>query len=648
MELQRITLLLAMGAALWAGEPDAGAPPRPKSETEATVTVTAASASVEVAKTPNPVTVVTAETLQRLPFRTLSEVLQDIFPGQVAPMGGVGSQASLHLGGSRSADTVVLLDGLRISDASGLGLDLSQMDMSSVDRLEVISGPSSSLYGSDAHGGVVALCSPGSAPEGFSGSLAGLLGTRGRGQGSLAPAYGWKGGWVRASLRVEEEDQATQTDEPFRQSAVFVGMGQALGEDHLLTASYRNHWQGTPLPWGWDYNAWPAARTFDSSREATLRQEVTILSLRSQWRPDLLSEVSAGRVNYDRHYSDTGWQAHSQRDQASATLSFRPTGWGASLLLDGSEEHYWEANPDKKAVGRHLATALELSAEPLSWLRLVGSARQQWDRTDRQADGYNPAISRNEDQFTWKAGANVLLPQGFRVYASAGSSFNAPSLYQMGYNSGQGKALPGNEESRSVNLGASWASGPWQVVLEGNRIRYDQVVVWTGLYPNGYYANQKDVRVQGLELRGGYRAEAWGLEARLRNQEGRDLSLPAAQQLSSFSSRPFTAGGVNGRVSFGKWRMDARASYVGHRYAYSDDEGGMAPVKKSFTDLGASLQFRARRDLDLTLRAEHLLTAPISRSEWLAKEDLDRSNASLMPGYPAQPRAISLEARYRF
>lgn len=124
MEVQRITLILALGVTLGAGEPEAGAPPKPKSETEATVTVTAEAASVEVAKTPNPVTIVTAEALQRLPFRTLSEVLQDIFPGQVAPMGGVGSQASLYLGGSRSGDTVVLLDGLRISDASGLGLDL--------------------------------------------------------------------------------------------------------------------------------------------------------------------------------------------------------------------------------------------------------------------------------------------------------------------------------------------------------------------------------------------------------------------------------------------------------------------------------------------------------------------------------------------
>ena len=648
MGITRLSLILALGAALGAGQPDAGAPPKPKAEAEATVTVTAEVASVDVARTPCPVTIVAAEALQRLPLRTLGEVMQEVLPGQVISMGGLGSLCQPYLGGSRSGDTVVLLDGLRISDASGLGVDLNQMDVSSVERLEVISGPASSLYGSDAHGGVMALYSPGSAPEGFSGSLAGTFGTRGRGAGSFAPAYGWKGGWVRASLRAEQEEQALKADEPFRQSALFVGLGQTLGEDHLLTASYRNHWQGTPLPWTWDYNAWPAARAFDASREATLRQEVGIVSLRSEWRPELLSEVALGRVSYDRRYSDTGWEGHSERDQASATLSYRPAGWGASLLLDGNEERYWEANPEKKAFGRHLAAALELSVEPLSWLRLVGSARQQWDRTDREAEGFNPAIHRDEDQFTWKAGANALLPGGFRLFASAGSSFNAPSLFQMGHNSGQGRPLPGNEESRSVNLGAGWASGPWQLALEANRIQYDRIVVWTGVYPNGYYANQKDVRVQGLELRGGYRAEAWGLEARLRNQEGRDLSLPEGQQLRSFSSRPFTSGGVNGWVALGDWRMDLHASYVGHRYAYSDDAGGVAPVRKAFTDLGASLRYRVMGNLDLTLRAEHLLTDALSRADWLAQEDLDRSNASLMPGYPAQPRTFSLEARYRF
>ena len=47
-------------------------------------------------------------------LRTLGEVMQEVLPGQVISMGGLGSLCQPYLGGSRSGDTVVLLDGLRI------------------------------------------------------------------------------------------------------------------------------------------------------------------------------------------------------------------------------------------------------------------------------------------------------------------------------------------------------------------------------------------------------------------------------------------------------------------------------------------------------------------------------------------------------
>ena len=67
--------------------------------------------------------------------------------------GGPGTVTSLFTRGGESDFTLVLVDGIR-ANAFGGGLDLSQVPLQDVDRIEVVRGPQSALYGSDAIGGV--------------------------------------------------------------------------------------------------------------------------------------------------------------------------------------------------------------------------------------------------------------------------------------------------------------------------------------------------------------------------------------------------------------------------------------------------------------------------------------------------------------
>ena len=99
MGQSRIALLLALGASLMAGTATetSGEAPKPKAEAGATVTVTAEASPVELVKTPNPVTVVTAEKLDTIGADNLSDLLQALFPGQVSRTGGIGSTSSFML-----------------------------------------------------------------------------------------------------------------------------------------------------------------------------------------------------------------------------------------------------------------------------------------------------------------------------------------------------------------------------------------------------------------------------------------------------------------------------------------------------------------------------------------------------------------------
>ena len=96
----------------------------------------------------------TREDLDARQITTLGDALR-LVPGfAVARNGGPGTVTSVFPRGGESDYTLVLVDGVR-TNAFGGGLDLSQVPIADAERIEVVRGPQSALYGSDAIGGVV-------------------------------------------------------------------------------------------------------------------------------------------------------------------------------------------------------------------------------------------------------------------------------------------------------------------------------------------------------------------------------------------------------------------------------------------------------------------------------------------------------------
>jgi vitamin B12 transporter len=122
------------------------------------------------------VTVITAEEIAQKQARTLADVLRDVPGLNLVQSGGPGAQASVFMRGTNSNHTKVLIDGIDVSDPSSTGanFDFSQLLARDIARVEVLRGPQSGLYGSDAIGGVINIVTKGGygAPE-VSGSAEG-------------------------------------------------------------------------------------------------------------------------------------------------------------------------------------------------------------------------------------------------------------------------------------------------------------------------------------------------------------------------------------------------------------------------------------------------------------------------------------------
>jgi vitamin B12 transporter len=122
------------------------------------------------------VTVITADDIEAKQLRTLPDALNDVPGLNVVQTGGPGGQTSVFMRGTNSNHTKIFIDGVDVSDPSTPNgtFDLANLLLSDVERIEVLRGPQSGLYGADAIGGVISITTKkGDGPLQMTGSLEG-------------------------------------------------------------------------------------------------------------------------------------------------------------------------------------------------------------------------------------------------------------------------------------------------------------------------------------------------------------------------------------------------------------------------------------------------------------------------------------------
>lgn len=121
------------------------------------ITVTAIRDEQAIQKTGSAVTVISREEIETAGPRSFKDVLQGVPGVTINETSGPGSTSTVYLRGSDSRHTLVLIDGVRANDPSSTGgeVDFALLAPINIERIEVLRGPQSALYGSDAIGGVI-------------------------------------------------------------------------------------------------------------------------------------------------------------------------------------------------------------------------------------------------------------------------------------------------------------------------------------------------------------------------------------------------------------------------------------------------------------------------------------------------------------
>ncbi|MCB9963209.1 MAG: TonB-dependent receptor [Hyphomonas sp.] len=366
----------------------------------------------------------------------------------VSRSGGVGSLTQVRMRGAEANHTLVLFDGFEVSDPVTGEADFGLLTALPAGRIEVLRGEASSIYGSDAIGGVVDLF-PGAA-NGWAGALEG--GSRKTVNGAL----GWSGHGIAAAVS------------GFRTDGIDVsGLGGERDGSDALSGLVR---VSTEVSSGWTLGGLALVRQstiqsdsdldFDgrldnADRETTVDQYLVGATLSG-----MIGTISnAFRASYgevSRDNEDESGRLDSSTGERTK-LSWVPSvGFGSHSLTGLIESERETYKRDDLQYG-----GLTDASEAFETLGVAAEYRYEQDGLSLSASArHDDNKGRFEDATTWRAGAAYRFAgDGLRLRASAGKGVKNPTFTELfGFFPGSfaGNAALKPESSTSWEVGADW------------------------------------------------------------------------------------------------------------------------------------------------------------------------------------------------
>jgi vitamin B12 transporter len=422
----------------------AAAPPALGQQIAHETVVTATRVPTPAERVPAAVTVITRDAIEERGYRTLADALRSVPGMRLVQTGGVGQQASAFLRGAASRQVLVLLDGVPLNDPSepNGAFNFGNELLGDIERIEVVRGPSSSLYGSGAVGGVVNMITrraPANTPIQAFGDLG--LGTQRTAGGNLGiagtdPRWNYLAMGQALSTRGFDATPprfAANTGERdgFRGAAGTLRLGVRPDENSLVEGLLR--WRENKTGLDNVPNDDPNNELTDRLLYGQLRAETTLLD--GAWTTGLRASYNgANRRNVNLPDSlsltrlDDRFRGDRQGYEWANQLRLPAAGTLQDINLLFGVIHEIES-ADSRSGSLPFQTTTDASARNTG-LNLAIQGRL-FERLDVTA-GLRQELASDYDGFTaWRLGAVLALPEiSSRIIAAAGTAFKAPSLFQ--------------------------------------------------------------------------------------------------------------------------------------------------------------------------------------------------------------------------
>ncbi|MBX6422952.1 TonB-dependent siderophore receptor [Thermosulfurimonas sp. F29] len=588
------------------------------------VVVTATRVETDIRHLPDSVTVITGEEIDRREVQGLYQALESYPSITIKHNGWLGQWGYLRLRGGKNQDTVVLFDGVRLYDPSYTANDFGDLwswfDAENLKRIEIVRGPQSALYGSNAMSGAVNLI-----PRKGGGPL----------EVRMKAGYGryetWRGsGYIKGSagpvgyflgLSGVNTDGLYRDDE-FRQSTVDLnlntqpfetrgGFPGTLRLDYTMRYSYGylNYQQ-------WD---WTSFRAYNDPH-AERREQIQIhhLTLSGKPFPWWKSRLTVGYHLTRRDYLD--------RDDG--ILGYRPDG---SPVTDSYFDGFYRGRVYPVVFQNDfylrewgiLTAGVEYYREKADFYSATAWGTKDYDDEvsttsyfanlflnlfeDRLAVDLGARIDDHEEfgtHFTYKLGVAYFLTDTLKLRATLATGFRAPSLFNL-YDPRYGNPDLDPERSTGGDVGLEqelW-NGKLRWSVTWFNTHYKERISFN--YSTWRYYNSGGGVATGLETEVEVRPYRWlSLSINYTYTEGQE------DDFENLALVPHHQVGARATVQWQRWNLNLYYKYVGRRTAY--DHRHIIP-DYSRVDLTGS--YALNGNTRIFLRAENLFDVDY---EWAA------------------------------
>ena len=450
-----------------------------------------------------PTDIVTREDIQRWQSKDLNDVMRRLPGVDISQSGGMGKSSSLYVRGTEARHVLVLIDGVPMARAGiSNAIDIGQLPVSLVQRIEYIRGPRSAVYGSGAIGGVVNIITmsnddksqinAGMGTDGYQ-TYDGIINKRfGDTIVTAAGAYETTRGFN------------IQPDSPYRGDSDRDGYRNKLfwgGVQHKFNDNVSGFFRGYGYTANSDYDqgSYGYVGGNDEAQNYTQSWDTGL-----QYSSGIYSSQLIANYQHLKDYNYSNELGRYAGDASLDNMEQRYIQWGNSVEVghgavnggvDWKQEKLTSSSTTKADTYKRDTTGLYLTGQ------------QQIDSVTLEASGRED----HDEQFgwhgTWQTAAGWEFVDGYRATLSYGTGFLAPSLGQQygatRFASSYGPGIAANpnlkpEESRQWEAGIDGLTGPLDWRLSAYHYKVQNLID----YKDNQYVNLKSATIKGLEWTG--------------------------------------------------------------------------------------------------------------------------------------------------
>ncbi|VUD67594.1 Vitamin B12 transporter BtuB [Thalassocella blandensis] len=557
------------------------------------------------------VSVLDRQQLTQLNKTRLPDILQTIPGLLIEQQGGPGGLTAVSIRGGESNYTVVMVDGVALNDPGntrGGSFDLSNIDVDSIERIEVVKGPQSAIYGSDALSGVINIITrrpeeghqtnitAGLGEEGYQKLGFSALGKTGNMSYTIQMRGQNSGETVKGSESDHRELQARMEWQPSAQHSLAASYRLFSGERSTYPeqSGGPEHAQSDALDTT-DYDDESAAITWQYHITQNWRSQLqaTVFNREEQYESPGIAPYAAVPAN--------GADSDFTRSQISWTNTLGQIGrYWANLGVvhrseEGDSEGYLNVGvlmPTDFSLERDINSAfVDLNGQVNERLLLQGSWR--YDDSDQF-----------DSESTFKIGLRWQLIDSISLSANAGEGYKLPSFFALGHPLvGNPDLLP--ERADSWDLGMDWQiSSQWNTGLTYFSNEFTDLIDFDAeLFTN---VNRKQIDTSGAE---------WKLQWSSPNNHvqfhahATYTDIDVINENSVLTGRPDWQAGTSLSWALNNtWRFAGDLQWVGEQYATSQHTGDVSLHElDAYTTLAASAFYTVTEQLELNLAVENML-----------------------------------------